>query len=172
MTTEDDFQAALDAHPDDWQTRLVFADWLEERGDPRADGYRALALNRYVLCDRYSGPPLEFLPHQASRIFLDKGEDSTGWEYTFPPDWFNVLPPGIREAWSSSGCVMYGTRRGAEDAAALAFTKLPAARRAELLTCPRTVPPQAMPAVLNPSPRPEGASGNSPGREPWDPNRE
>ena len=33
MTTEDDFQRALDANPDDWQTRLVFADWLEDRGD-------------------------------------------------------------------------------------------------------------------------------------------
>lgn len=35
MTTEDDFQAALDANPEDWQTRLVFADWLQERGDSR-----------------------------------------------------------------------------------------------------------------------------------------
>lgn len=26
MTTEDDFQAALDAAPEDYQTRLVFAD--------------------------------------------------------------------------------------------------------------------------------------------------
>ena len=42
MTTEDDFQAALDANPNDWQTRLVFADWLDERGDVRASGYRAL----------------------------------------------------------------------------------------------------------------------------------
>ena len=31
MTTEDDFQAAPDASPDDWQTRLVFAAWLQER---------------------------------------------------------------------------------------------------------------------------------------------
>ncbi len=46
MTTEDDFQAALDANPDDWQTRLVFADWLDERGDARAEGYRALGANR------------------------------------------------------------------------------------------------------------------------------
>lgn len=44
MTTEDDFQAAT--HPDDWQTRLVFADWLEECGDPRAVGYRALGFRR------------------------------------------------------------------------------------------------------------------------------
>lgn len=46
MTTEDDFQAALDADPGNWQTRLVFADWLQERGDERADGYRALGALR------------------------------------------------------------------------------------------------------------------------------
>ena len=41
MTTEDDFQTALDANPEDWQTRLVFADWLEDNGDPqRADFIR------------------------------------------------------------------------------------------------------------------------------------
>jgi uncharacterized protein (TIGR02996 family) len=40
VTTEDDFQAALDANPGDHHTRLVFADWLEERGDERAEGYR------------------------------------------------------------------------------------------------------------------------------------
>lgn len=40
MTTEGDFQVALDADPSDWQTRLVFADWLQERDDPRAEWYR------------------------------------------------------------------------------------------------------------------------------------
>lgn len=42
MTEEDAFQSALDSNPDDATTRLVFADWLDERGDPRASGYRAL----------------------------------------------------------------------------------------------------------------------------------
>jgi uncharacterized protein (TIGR02996 family) len=36
VTTEDDFQLVLDKNLDDWQTRLVFADWLQEREDPRA----------------------------------------------------------------------------------------------------------------------------------------
>jgi uncharacterized protein (TIGR02996 family) len=31
---------ALDANPEDNSLRLVFADWLEERGDPRAAGLR------------------------------------------------------------------------------------------------------------------------------------
>jgi uncharacterized protein (TIGR02996 family) len=46
MVTEDDFQSALDRSRTDCQTLLVFADWLQDRGDPRADGYRALGLWR------------------------------------------------------------------------------------------------------------------------------
>lgn len=42
MTSEDAFQAILDERPDDSQLRLVFADWLQDHADPRADGYRAL----------------------------------------------------------------------------------------------------------------------------------
>jgi uncharacterized protein (TIGR02996 family) len=38
VTTEDDFQSALDKDPEDWQTRLVFADWLQEHNDLRAEG--------------------------------------------------------------------------------------------------------------------------------------
>ena len=40
MTTEDDFHRRLDECPEDAHTRLVFADWLEEHGDPRADPVR------------------------------------------------------------------------------------------------------------------------------------
>src|SRR5262245_4317067 len=34
------FWMAIDADPDDDTIRLIFADWLEERGDPRADAIR------------------------------------------------------------------------------------------------------------------------------------
>jgi uncharacterized protein (TIGR02996 family) len=56
MTTEDDFQRALDADTTDWQTRLVFADWLEEQGDPRADGYRALGVLKKWPTDSIRSP--------------------------------------------------------------------------------------------------------------------
>ena len=128
MTTEDDFQAALDANPDDWQTRLVFADWLEERGDPRAEGYRALGVLRRA--------PTKGDPSYPHRF------DSLGWSWWsadaslglpkrhhLPTDWRDELPtnPVLRGAWGP-------TRRAAEDAAALAFTRLPPQRRAEILT--------------------------------------
>jgi uncharacterized protein (TIGR02996 family) len=43
MNEEAGFIAALAAAPDDRTTLLVYADWLEERNDPRAEGLRLLA---------------------------------------------------------------------------------------------------------------------------------
>jgi len=43
VSDEDAFQAAIDAAARDQLPRLVFCDWLDEQGDPRADGYRVLA---------------------------------------------------------------------------------------------------------------------------------
>jgi uncharacterized protein (TIGR02996 family) len=42
VVDEREFLAAIVAHPHDWAPRLVFADWLEERGDPRAELIRLL----------------------------------------------------------------------------------------------------------------------------------
>jgi uncharacterized protein (TIGR02996 family) len=33
MDTAEDFEAQLDANDRDWELRMVYADWLEERGD-------------------------------------------------------------------------------------------------------------------------------------------
>lgn len=41
--TESTFQRALDADPYSSAIRFVFADWLEDRGDWRAAGYRWMA---------------------------------------------------------------------------------------------------------------------------------
>jgi uncharacterized protein (TIGR02996 family) len=43
MDEEAGFIAALAAEPDDRTTLLVFADWLDERADPRAEGKLLLA---------------------------------------------------------------------------------------------------------------------------------
>ena len=37
------FHFAIEAAPTDRLPLLVFADWLADRGDPRSEGYRALA---------------------------------------------------------------------------------------------------------------------------------
>ncbi len=36
LHTSDDFLNAIEAHPADRTRRLIFADWLDERADPRA----------------------------------------------------------------------------------------------------------------------------------------
>lgn len=123
MTTEDDFQAALDLHPDDWQTRLVFADWLEERGDPRAEGYRALGHEQaYPIFDVRDG----------ATVWFRKSSHGGAWpnHCYLEDDWMDRMAE-VFHHW-----INYWTRREAEDAAARAFAKLPESRRAELLQQP------------------------------------
>lgn len=122
MTTEEDFQKALDACPDDWQTRLVFADWLQERGDVRAEGYRALGVGR-------------FRPDPDSNKTTFNYHNPCTADATTPPSC--ILPEDWWRAIIGDEDFLYwtddATRREAEDAAALAFARLPEHRRRELL---------------------------------------
>lgn len=125
MTTEDDFQTLLDVDPRDHLTRLVLSDWLQERGDPRAEGYRALGILRrhpwlYVGTGRWGyfsemrcwmHNPITKLSH-------------------LPHDWVCMFAMSDRYSYYTRESA---TRRAAEDAAAYAFTKLRSRRRAELL---------------------------------------
>lgn len=131
MTTEDDFHRALDANPDDWQCRLVFADWLEERGDVRAEGYRALGAQRLHSvrgAEWYLGTAAP--PHPAATVIEEYGP------CRLPADWFAALTAGRAIVSGPNHDVAwrrFDSRRQAEDDAAVAFMKLPAERRAELL---------------------------------------
>lgn len=124
MTTEDDFHAALAANPDDWQTMLVFADWLDDRDDPRGPGYRALGrLERAPLAAPVYGtwnrPEKKYVfDRERTLEFPLRPLES----YHLPGDW-----------WDAGAWGRYDSRRAAEDAAALAFARLSADRRAELL---------------------------------------
>jgi uncharacterized protein (TIGR02996 family) len=131
MTTEDDFQAALDANPEDWQTRLVFADWLQERGDPRAEGYRALAVRRAV-----PQPPHGRPRRSGSQPGWAFWISSPGAASLLPEDWWFMWKAAVQTARTvNQKAIPYclPTRRAAEDAAALAFAELPAERRTALL---------------------------------------
>lgn len=144
MTSEDDFQAALDADPTDWQTRLVFADWLQERGDERADGYRALGLTRRV---PYRVPEhfrekwlygliknLHWRRSRAASVTITVGRRRqmryAAVAYTLPESWVRGFARPDRKGWVIR---QTPTRRAIEDAAARAFANLPADTRARIL---------------------------------------
>ena len=127
MDEESAFQAALDANPDDFVCRLVFADYLEERGDERARGYRALAAQRLT--------PESFgaCAHPISWWNAGMGYIT----HALPADWFAAMEkPERRYEHTDAEFDFY---HEAEDAAARAFARLPAARQAELLN-PAPVP--------------------------------
>lgn len=133
--TEADWQAYLDLHPDHHDMRVRFADWLEERGDERAEGYRALAANGLNPCSRYQGNHLA--PKEGAHWWRADGKLHDLMDTEMPADWYDATVQGRKETgWRWTG---WDTRREAEDAAALAFAKLPAERRAELLAEKGTV---------------------------------
>jgi uncharacterized protein (TIGR02996 family) len=145
MTTEDDFQAMLDLHPDDHQTRLIFADWLDERGDSRGPGYRALGrLGRWPFYYGSGGRDGRAIrvtshgcPYWLARQNIFRGNEP----HALPEDWFALLV--LHAAYFSDGSCAPAwfknkttTRRQCEDAAAEAFTRLPAYRQDQLLSSP------------------------------------
>jgi uncharacterized protein (TIGR02996 family) len=130
MTTEDDFQTALAAEPRDWHLRLVFADWLDERGDARAAGYRAMGLRRVAPTLWVAGGgPWVWLNAHYYGSYKHRAEELR--VSVLPDDWYNLLPPPrTPDRCAEERRVL----REALDDAARAFAQLPPARRAELLT--------------------------------------
>jgi uncharacterized protein (TIGR02996 family) len=131
VTTEDDFQRQLDEQPTDWQTRLVFADWLADRGDPRAAGYRAIAIQERRPLQGHNKDREAWWWHA-----LPSGASNDNFYNIIPYDWFELLPPGegskmFWPVFSEKGGVK--SRRECEDALALAFSRLPPERQAALL---------------------------------------
>ncbi len=126
MTDEErGFQSALDSDPLDMTTRLVFADWLQDRDDPRAAGYRALvALDRQPYYTHFYSWG-EWAVHRE----VDKSVLPEAWITKL----FEIFGKG-KVTITSLGCYAGWYRRHeAEDAAALAFSKLTQEQQAEIL---------------------------------------
>lgn len=134
MTTEDDFQRALDLNWQDWQTRLVLADFLQDLNDRRAAGYRALGVLRaFPDCWRANEPCWR------SQVNFSPRPVGTPTPI-LPKDWYSALPVGATyekawnwNSWGKCSWVGLSGRKEIEDVAAEAFLKLPAERQAELL---------------------------------------
>jgi len=127
--------AALDAmgrDPCDHALRGALADALDEAGDPRGGGYRAMSLNGLYTHTRVPVDRRHWTWFSLAYLRDDR---------ILPRDWFDLLPGGYcrhtdgTDVSATCGGIWkdYATRRAAEDAAADAFARLPAARQHELL---------------------------------------
>lgn len=124
LNEEEAFQQHLDQHPDDHNHRMVFADWLQDRGDPRAEGYRALGISRKIPQNRGN--------KKYHLWFALQGIHNYNPEY-LPYDWWYNINPSNHNGYARFDHNEFKTRRDAEDAAAIGFTYLPLGRKQELL---------------------------------------
>ena len=118
MIDEAVFQAALADDPTSSGTRLVFADWLEEQGDPRAAGYRWMGENGKWPYD---------WPKASGSVRNDtydwyRTDGGAIWpvpEYCCVPEWL------WDRLGSDSDWVSFATRRAAEEALCRALAPEP-----------------------------------------------
>lgn len=126
----DDIEALhrhLDRVPDDHTARLVLADRLEEAGSPLAEGYRALGI--YGRRPRLDGQQMLWCWSWTTESTWPQRPYQT-FPWCIPRDWWRAMRGDIE---SGHRGIDQPSRREAEDAAAMAFARLPESRRRELL---------------------------------------
>lgn len=129
MNDEAAFQDYLDAHPDDWHARMVFADWLDDRGDARAAGYREMGRCKlWAFCpDPIHYPSWCYWASEAVAVMYP----DTYTRHALPAVWFAAVDlrgrgnQFIPEAVNlECGGMDEYPRRRVEDAAAVAYGKV------------------------------------------------
>lgn len=134
MTSEDDFNRQLDADPDNWQCRLVFADWLQDRDDRRAEGYRALGINRLRPIDSWhDGGALVRHPNEWT-FWVSHGSDTPS---CLDADWWWRWRELVLDAGPALTGVPFRvtTRREAEELAVQAYLSLPVKVKKRVMKC-------------------------------------
>src|ERR1700723_1242999 len=96
------FLAAMADHPDDNQRRLVFADWLEEKGDPRGELLRLL----HTLTQSVEVPNRNRLEDRL-RSLVERGVPPVG------PFFTNSI--GMTFAWIPAGTFLMGSQPEEKD---------------------------------------------------------
>ena len=96
MNDEAVFQKAMLEHPEDNALRLVFADWLEERGDNRGELIRLL----HTLTQSVEVPDRQKLEDRLRSLLAD-GVQPVG------PFWTNSI--GMKFAWIPAGTFLMGS---------------------------------------------------------------
>jgi uncharacterized protein (TIGR02996 family) len=126
MTSEEDFQGQLDETPADHMLRAVFADFLEERGDIRAGGYRALSFLG-IYPKNFKDQPIKGKPELEWAYWWDQDGrwiTARADEDRWPKSYFYVLPEswiGIANGTCHGGDLWSDSRRFIEDRAAIGW---------------------------------------------------
>src|SRR3954468_15073383 len=97
---EEDFLGAIQATPGDTALRLAYADWLEERGDPRHELVRVCEAMRAVpvWSDQYWG--LKARRNELWTSFPFGWLEATGYDGSYyDPVFRDGVPEGWRERW-------------------------------------------------------------------------
>ena len=98
MSTEKDFLAAIKADSDDRAKRLIYADWLEEHGDQRAELIRIEEEMRSIAIygDKYwkLKPRRNELRKAAKKSWRQSMKYGTDYEPVF-----REIPDGWKERW-------------------------------------------------------------------------
>jgi uncharacterized protein (TIGR02996 family) len=143
VTSERDFYAAMDAEPDNIDVRGIFADWLEERNDPTAAGWRALWVGGYRAW-WFSGS-------KNWGFWISEGKipryRNISAACIIPDDWFRLVVESRHARVNDLSDILHTPEKNPRygprvllKVLAVAFTKLPPERQAELLRpVPNTV---------------------------------
>lgn len=140
MSDEDAFQAKIDENPEDGLPRLVFADWLEERGDPRAEGYRAMVAIGWVPYF-LSDPNEDGLRDEWSCGNYPSPADRNGDKSTLPQSWWAEVqamhvesaPYQIMYTYGRDQFASWASRAEMENIVATAFVDLPPPEKSKIL---------------------------------------
>src|ERR1700691_2831088 len=102
MNDEQSFIQAMQEHPEDSALRLVFADWLDERGDARGELIRLL----HTLTQSVEVPDRSKLEDRL-RSLVATGVQPVG------PFWTNSF--GMKFAWIPAGTYLMGSPESEEE---------------------------------------------------------
>jgi uncharacterized protein (TIGR02996 family) len=169
MTDEEAMQAAIDANPEDMTLKMAFADFLDERNDPRAAGYRWMGQNGKRAINWWTA-------NQFLRQVAPRGAHIWGFHdgigrisiNEIAPEYCTLPQELLRETielkaegmLEYSSCWTLGlTRRNVEDAVALAYATWSLSTTEQTSSAPTECTPE-------PSSKPRAARRSKTGRKP------
>ena len=124
------FRKGMDAEPENWQLKLVFADWLEERGSPLAAGYKYMGERKKRPLGKYNQDAARYVYSWFSNNAQDVKENHCKIDTRLR---IKLKPIRARKpAWDTG--LGYWARQSAEEALCKALNELTAELEAKAAT--------------------------------------